>query len=120
LHFATVFDFLQLILKILDFIGLCLLFFSIESGRSLGNQKKFLGGLLVVDLVVMVHFLDLFVTNYYVVHDYPLAILRDIGFHFFPLLQIEYFLQHLFFILFLEPQHLVIEIIFFPFLDNTG
>jgi hypothetical protein len=73
-----------------------------------------------VDLVLVVHFLDLFVTSKNVVHDYLLAFLGDIGFTLFPLLLISLLLQHLFFIIFPEPLHFQIEIIFFPFLDAIG
>jgi hypothetical protein len=73
-----------------------------------------------VDVVLVVHFLDLFVTGEDVVHDNLLAFLGDIGFPLFPLLLVDLLLHLLLFMNITKPLHLIIEIIFFPLLDNIG
>lgn len=78
LHLTTIPHLNELVLKVLHLIGFRLLFFPIERSRPLGDHQELLGGFFIIDLVLLVQFLDLFVTSYDVVHDYLVAVLRDV------------------------------------------
>lgn len=119
LHLTTIPHLNELVLEILHLVSLSLFLLFVQLSRSLTNHQKLFRCFFVINLVLLIHLLNLLIPGNNVVHYNSLSVLRYICFPLHSSFVIEYFLRFNFIMFILEPHHFLIKIIILSLFDYS-